>query len=81
MQKLNILENESVIMILTKAEQAIIQKALFTLRTELNNVHANTVAFLQSDTLSEKDHDTHNHLLTMVEDELNLINTISEIQF
>jgi len=81
MQKLNILENESVVMILTKSEQAIVQKALFTLRSELNEVYANTVAFLQSDTLSEREHDAHNHLLTMVEDELNLINTISEIQF
>ena len=81
MQKLNVLHTDAVVMVLNHAENAVIQKALFELRTKLNNQHADIVAVLQSDVLSESEFDLKNQLLTMIEDELNAIAEITEIQF
>jgi len=68
-------------MVLNQSENAVIQKALFELRTKLNNQHADLVSIMQSDMLSEIEYDIKNQLIVMIEDELNAIAEITEIQF
>lgn len=78
MNKLNLTHDQDRVLILNKNEYSIIQQALIDRSRDLNNRHSDIVAVLQSDTLNEAEWNEKNHLLTLLEDELN---TLKELIF
>lgn len=78
MNKLNLTHEQDVVIVLSRTEYSVIQQALMERNSTLNNRHADIVFELQSDTLNEDEWNEKNHLLTMLEDELN---TIKELLF
>ena len=78
MNKLNLTHNQDHVLILNKNEYSIIQQALIDRSRDLNNRHSDIVAVLQTDTLSEQEHNEKVHLLTLLEDDLN---TLKELIF
>ena len=73
MNKLNLTHDQDRVLILNKNEYSIIQQALIDRSRDLNNRHSDIVALIQTDTLNEAEWNEKNHLLTLLEDELNVL--------